>query len=265
MNLQAFEDKCPDSEKDDRDNPEVYRQVKAIPEPYMVHHRIPVSIGDVIKRVELENDDQPSRHRRTHRIQVPHDRCKPDLHLDDDVDDLRQIPEENDDGAGSIADAQTVEEQGPGIIQKLDDDDSGEVTRQREQKDHQADKENMHEQGRNLLDDRKDADLEDYLLDQIAVFQKGTRASQQRILEEEPGDETGNQPQHEGVSHAVLRRDIARMQTHLENEPVDQDRDGRLHESPGDSQDRTRIPGLEIIFRKLHDQMPVLDQFTRKR
>ena len=190
MDFQPLEYVCSKHKESPGDDPEIERKVKALPEPDLVDHGITVTVDNIEHRVELEDRNEPGRHPGAQRIDIPHDRCHPDLDLNNDRYDLRQIPEKDDDRAGRIADAQAVHKKAEGIIEDLYHLDIRKEPAERVEYQHERNEEKMHKECRDLLDDRKDRDLKDDLLDQIGVLHERVRPADQDILEKEPGNET---------------------------------------------------------------------------
>ena len=119
MNFQTLEDKCSESEKYDCYNPEIDREIKTFPEPYLVHHRVTITSDYIIKGVQFEDNRNPSRHGSPEHVNIPHNRCQPDLYLYDNRNDLSKIPEENYNGAKCVTHAETVDKKTECVIYNL--------------------------------------------------------------------------------------------------------------------------------------------------
>ena len=248
-------------EQHNNKSPEINRQRPVLPEPQIVDQRVPVSHHDVIHRIQLQ--DKRHRTRQIHRVDVPHDRGKPYADLHDDVDDLRQIPEEYDDRRREINLRGDEHDHSKGIIQHLQHIRRRIESVQRVHHHREPDEEQMHEQCGHNLDHRQDVDGEHNLLDQVAVLQHRVCARTVCLREIKPRNETRDQPEHVRHTDSRFRDLCARAQRLFKDKPVDENRDDRLYKGPENSKIRTREPRPEIIFRQLEYQLFIAPDIPR--
>ena len=105
--------------------------------------RLSVPVDDIEHRIDLENE---LIFRRDH-IQVPHNRDCPNADLQDDIDDLRQVAEENYDRTCPICYAETEYEHADEIVEDLQCVETRPDAVKRRNQDRQHYKERVHEQG----------------------------------------------------------------------------------------------------------------------
>jgi hypothetical protein len=88
-------------------------------------------------------------------------------------------------------------------------------------------KKKMDEERRKSLDDGYHAHLEDDFLHQVTVIQNGVGGVSQTLCKKEPGDDSSDQPEDEGVFFhwGYLESDV-------EDKPEQENCDRRLYEGP---------------------------------
>ena len=218
----------------------------------MIDQRISVPADDVIHRIKFQNCNDCRR--KAHRIHIPHDRSRPDLNLQNNIDDLYQIPEKNGQRTCQIGHRKDEDKHAERVIYKLNGIDAGKQSVHHIHAEHEADKKDMYEQTRDYLHHRKRADPEHHLLDQIVVFKKRVRPRRHRVREIKPGNQAGDKPEHIRNGNPLLRGLRSRVQCLLEYKPVHKDGDNRLDKCPDSSKVGARKFSLEIIFCETPDQ-----------
>ena len=218
----------------------------------MIDQRISVPADNVIHRIKFQN--RYDCRRKAHRLHIPHNRSRPDLNLQNNIDDLYQIPEKNCKRACQIGDRKDEDKHAERIIYELNHINTGEQSIHHIHAQHEADKKDMYEQTRDYLHHRKRADPEHHLLDQVVIFKKRARPRRHRVREIKPGNQPGDKPEHIRDGNPLLRGLRSRVQRLLEYKPVHKDGDNRLYKRPDSSKVRSCKFCLEIIFRETPDQ-----------
>ena len=119
MHFEPSKDQRPHREQHSGDNPEIHGHSShgILPEPRVGKHGVPVTIDNVKDRIAL--DDPLEQRLPVKKSDIPQDRCRPHADLQDDVDDLHQIPEKDRDRTGCVAQRQHQHEQAETKIRQL--------------------------------------------------------------------------------------------------------------------------------------------------
>jgi hypothetical protein len=119
-----------------------------------------------------------------------------------------------------------------------------------DKKDNNYEKE-VDEKRREDLDDGDHTHLEDHFLHKITILQNGIGGIGKTLGKKEPGDDSGDQPEDEGV--IVNGR---HLETNIKNKPEDKDRDRRLYKGPEKIQVGTQVFGLDVATCQIIDENP---------
>ena len=162
-------------------------------EPFIPINRVPVSVYNIDKGIELKQRDHIVVLQHT---DIPQNRRCPHADLQPDIDDLGKIPEKHHDSAGRIGQSQHKNIGTETVIYDLYRINRRitPVTRRHDQKNQY--KKQMDKSRRNDLDDRKDADLKYHLFYQIIIFQKRCRPVVQRLGKIKPGAQPPPEREH---------------------------------------------------------------------
>ena len=99
MNLQPLKHKAAKGKQSRHNYPEIQRQLPFLKEPHLVDKSLPVSVYNIINRIQLK-EKLPFC---IYDPQLPHNRRRPHTHLQNNVDNLGQILEKHHNSAGKVA------------------------------------------------------------------------------------------------------------------------------------------------------------------
>ena len=180
---------------------------------------------------------------------------EPEAELEKHGHHLPHILHENDERGGNPGEAHHQDDHGKKIVEDMEIAQSRPVTVSEKGEKNNDDEEKMNEERREDLDDRYHAYLEDDFFHQVTVLQNGVGGVSQALGKEEPGNNTGDQPEDEGI---FFHR--GRLEADIEYEPEQEDRDRRLNEGPEEVQIRAQVSGLDIASRQVEDEGPAFEQ-----
>ncbi len=112
------------------------------------------------------------------------------------------------------------------------------------------------------LHHRQNADFKHDLFHEVGVLGQGIVSLGQGIREEEPGHETGHQPEDIGKLDSVRQPRSLGFQSFFEGEPVHEDHDDGLHEAPDHTEEAAGKTALEVVSRQAADQLAVFKNGT---
>ncbi len=204
MHTQSSEDHASKNQDQDGNNPKIQSNLRLFPKPDSADHGVTITTDNVIHGIQF--DDLQYKRRKADCIDIPHDRCCPDQNLKDNIDDLGQIPEENNNGTCRIDQSCCKYNYAKGIIDDLQHVNAGKSSIKQIEDQHKGNKKEMYEKIRNHLDHRKGADLKYNLFYQIAVFYQYIRPAGQDILKIKPRNQSCDQPKYKGYRYTGFGR-----------------------------------------------------------
>jgi hypothetical protein len=119
--------------------------------------------------------------------------------------------------------------------------DSRVVTVKCKDQKHHPNEKDVDDKHRNNLDDRQDADPKNHFFDKETVFDDRIASPGKSVGKEEPGDDTGHEPENKGE---VLHR--LRLEADLEDEPENKDSDQGMNEGPQEPEIGAKVAGAKI-------------------
>lgn len=204
--------------------PEVQGEhVMALPEPGLVDETFPVAFHQVIDRIELDQVGVLVRQD----LCRPEDGGDPEGKLQEHGDKLAHVPEEDHQGRCQPRKAKQQNYCGEEIVKHLEAVQGNGKPIEKDHGEHHHDKKQMDHQGREDLDDGEHTDAESDLLQEKTVVDNGCGGTLQAFTEKEPGDDAAQHPEDKRVVGLWLG-----FETHLKNEPENQDINGRVNKSP---------------------------------
>ena len=194
MRLQSFEQKGTKNKDPGRKGPKIQINHAAFPEPDIIDEGVPISLGYIEGRVQL--DIRPILLRQ--HLERPEYGGQPETELEQDVHELPYVLEKNHQRRRYPGYAETEHDGRKEIIDGLKYLKVRKIAVACEHKEHHHDEEQMDDEGGQDFYDRKDANPEDHLLNKIALLDDGHGCRGYAFAQEKPGNHAGHDPENEG-------------------------------------------------------------------
>jgi len=255
MRTQPPEHHRPDYQRSSSDYPKYTGHPPVFPEPHLVYETLPVPLDDVEDRVELQQE-MVGRRKNLH---VPEDWCQVETHLKKDGNEGTQVSEKDHHRRGDPGNSNQQNNGAKQIVWNLNHINIKTETVRNKHNEYEQDEKKVNDQGRENLDNGKDADTESDLLNYEGVLHDGTGAVVDTVTEEEPGEYAADQPEDIGIICYRLG-----LKPDLKDKPEYSCHGQGKQKGPHYAEVGAQVTGFKVTFGQLDDDVPAREEFGNK-